>query len=51
MDMMQSARAIVDVLRAEHVRYMPGLPGGHVRGTHDALCGTPEITDPIRREG
>jgi len=34
---------VVDVLLAEGVRAVFGLPGGHVLGIYDALYDTPEI--------
>jgi acetolactate synthase I/II/III large subunit len=38
-----AGQAIVDVLRAEGVRQVFGLPGGHVIGIYDALYATPQI--------
>jgi acetolactate synthase I/II/III large subunit len=35
--------AVVDVLRAEGVRFVFGLPGGHVLSVYDALYDSPEI--------
>ena len=46
---MQAGRAIVDVLKAEGVRFVFGLPGGHVLGIYDALYDTPEITHVLVR--
>lgn len=42
-------RAIVDVLKAEGVRRIFGLPGGHVLAIYDALYDTPEITHVLVR--
>ena len=36
-------RFVVDALREEGVRFVFGLPGGHVLGIYDALYDTPEI--------
>ena len=44
-----AGRAIVDVLRAEGVRHVFGLPGGHVLGIYDALYDTPEIRHVLVR--
>jgi len=44
-----AGQAIVDVLRAEGVRHVFGLPGGHVIGIYDALYSTPEITHVLVR--
>jgi acetolactate synthase I/II/III large subunit len=44
-----AGQAIVDVLRAEGVRHVFGLPGGHVIGVYDALYGTPEIRHVLVR--
>ena len=40
---MKPGRAVVDILLAEGVRFVFGLPGGHVLGIYDALYETPEI--------
>ena len=37
-----AGRAIVDVLRAEGVKAVFGIPGGHTLGIYDALYDTPE---------
>lgn len=49
MDVVKAGRAIVDILRAEGVRYVFGLPGGHVLSIYDALYDTPEITHVLVR--
>jgi acetolactate synthase-1/2/3 large subunit len=41
--------AIVDALRAEGVRCVFGLPGGHVLGIYDALYDTPQIRHVLVR--
>ena len=46
---MNAGRAIVDVLEAEGVRFVFGLPGGHVLSIYDALYDTPEITHILVR--
>jgi acetolactate synthase-1/2/3 large subunit len=38
-----AGRAVVDVLRAEGVRFVFGLPGGHVLDIYDGLYGAPDI--------
>ena len=38
-----AGRAIVDVLKAEGVNAVFGIPGGHTLGIYDALYDTPEI--------
>ena len=38
-----AGRAIVDVLKAEGVKAVFGIPGGHTLGIYDALYDTPEI--------
>ncbi len=47
--MRNAGRAVVDVLRAEGVRFVFGLPGGHVLSIYDALYDTPEITHVLVR--
>jgi acetolactate synthase-1/2/3 large subunit len=47
--MRNAGRAVVDVLRAEGVRLVFGLPGGHVLSIYDALYDTPEITHVLVR--
>jgi acetolactate synthase-1/2/3 large subunit len=42
-------RAIVDALLAEGVRFVFGLPGGHVLGIYDALYDTPQIRHVLVR--
>ncbi|HEY1594884.1 MAG TPA: thiamine pyrophosphate-binding protein, partial [Thermoleophilaceae bacterium] len=44
-----AGQAIVDVLRAEGVKHVFGLPGGHVIGIYDALYSTPEIQHVLVR--
>jgi acetolactate synthase-1/2/3 large subunit len=44
-----AGRAIVDVLKAEGVRHVFGLPGGHVLSIYDALYDTPEIAHVLVR--
>ena len=40
---MKPGRAVVDIFLGEGVRYVFGLPGGHVLGIYDALYETPEV--------
>jgi acetolactate synthase-1/2/3 large subunit len=42
-------RTIVEALGAEGVRFVFGLPGGHVLGIYDALDDTPEIRHVLVR--
>jgi acetolactate synthase-1/2/3 large subunit len=49
MDRVTAGRAVVDVLRAEDVQLVFGLPGGHVLGIYDALYDTPEIRHVLVR--
>ncbi|HEY7629614.1 MAG TPA: thiamine pyrophosphate-binding protein [Thermoleophilaceae bacterium] len=49
METKSAGQAIVDVLRAEGVKHVFGLPGGHVIGIYDALYATPEITHVLVR--
>ena len=49
METVRAGRAIIDVLRAEGVRYVFGLPGGHVLGSYDALFDTPEVRHVLVR--
>jgi acetolactate synthase-1/2/3 large subunit len=44
-----AGRAIVDVLAAEGVRHVFGLPGGHVLAIYDALYDTPQIRHVLVR--
>jgi acetolactate synthase I/II/III large subunit len=44
-----AGRAIVDVLRAEGVRFVYGMPGGHVLSIYDALFDAPEIEHVLVR--
>ena len=43
MQEMPAGKAIVEVLKAEGVKAIFGLPGGHILGIYDALYDTPEI--------
>lgn len=43
MRMMNAGRAIVEVLKAEGVKAVFGIPGGHTLPIYDALYDTPEI--------
>src|SRR5215470_18537607 len=43
MEELTVGRAIVEMWRAEGVRFVFGLPGGHVITIYDALYDTPEI--------
>lgn len=43
MSTISAAQAITEVLKAEGVRFVFGLPGGHTLGIYDALAATPEI--------
>ena len=43
MTTMNAGQAIVEVLKAEGVKFMFGLPGGHTIPIYDALHATPEI--------
>jgi hypothetical protein len=38
-----AGRAIVDVLKAEGVKAVFGIPGDHTLGIYDALYDTPEV--------
>lgn len=49
MDTVGVGRAVVDVLRAEGVRFVFGLPGGHVLSVYDALYDTPDIRHVLVR--
>jgi acetolactate synthase-1/2/3 large subunit len=44
-----AGRALVDVLKAEGVRLVFGMPGGHVLGIYDALYDSPEIRHVLVR--
>jgi acetolactate synthase I/II/III large subunit len=44
-----AGRAIVEVLRAEGVRAVFGMPGGHVLDIYEGLHGTPEIRHVLVR--
>ena len=49
MKAVKAGSAVVDPLRAEGVRRVFGLPGGHVLSIYDALYDTPEITHILVR--
>ncbi|HKI93379.1 MAG TPA: thiamine pyrophosphate-binding protein, partial [Gaiellaceae bacterium] len=49
METVNVGRAVVDVLQAEGVRFVFGLPGGHVLSVYDALYATPEIRHVLVR--
>jgi acetolactate synthase-1/2/3 large subunit len=49
MPKMSAGRAVVDVLRAEGVKFVFGMPGGHTIGIYDALHGQQEITHVLVR--
>lgn len=44
-----AGKAVVEVLRAEGVRAMFGIPGGHTLAIYDALCDTPDIRHVLVR--
>jgi acetolactate synthase-1/2/3 large subunit len=44
-----AGRAVVDVLKAEGVKFIFGMPGGHTLPIYDALWSTPEITHVLVR--
>lgn len=44
-----AGRAVVEVLRAEGVRYIFGMPGGHTLGIYDALYDQQEISHILVR--
>jgi len=49
MTKLSAGRAVVEVLRAEGVRYVFGMPGGHTIGIYDALYGQQEISHVLVR--
>lgn len=49
METIAAGRAVVDVLKAEGVRLVFGMPGGHVLGIYDALYDSPEIRHVLVR--
>ncbi len=49
MEELTAGRAIVEMWRAEGVRHVFGLPGGHVISIYDALYDTPEIRHVLVR--
>jgi hypothetical protein len=46
---MSAGRAIVHILRAEGVRAVFGIPGGHVLAIYEGLCDTPEVRHVLVR--
>jgi glyoxylate carboligase len=46
---LSGGRAVVEVLRAEGVKFVFGMPGGHTIGIYDALYGQQEITHVLVR--
>jgi acetolactate synthase-1/2/3 large subunit len=49
MTKMSAGRAVVEVLKAEGVRFVFGMPGGHTIGIYDALYGQQEISHVLVR--
>jgi acetolactate synthase-1/2/3 large subunit len=49
MSKISAGRAVVEVLRAEDVKFVFGMPGGHTIGIYDALYGQQEITHVLVR--
>ncbi len=49
MSAMTVGRAIVDLLRAEGVDHVYGIPGGHVLSIYDALYDEPSIRHVLAR--
>jgi acetolactate synthase-1/2/3 large subunit len=49
METITAGQAIVNVLKAEGVRCVFGLPGGHILSVYDALYDTPEIKHVLVR--
>ena len=49
METVTAGRAAVEALRGEGVRFVFGLPGGHVLSIYDALHSTPEIRHVLVR--
>lgn len=49
MTKLSAGRAVVEVLRAEGVRYVFGMPGGHTIGVYDALYDQQEISHILVR--
>src|SRR5216684_2755736 len=46
---LSAGRAVVEVLKAEGVKFVFGMPGGHTIGIYDALYGQQEITHVLVR--
>jgi acetolactate synthase I/II/III large subunit len=49
MTMMSAGQAVVDVLKAEGVKFVFGMPGGHTIGIYDALYGQQQISHVLVR--
>jgi acetolactate synthase-1/2/3 large subunit len=49
MTMMSAGQAVVDVLKAEGVKFVFGMPGGHTIGIYDALYGQQQISHILVR--
>ncbi|MFT4116061.1 thiamine pyrophosphate-binding protein [Bradyrhizobium sp.] len=49
MTMMSGGQAVVDVLKAEGVKFVFGMPGGHTIGIYDALYGQQQISHILVR--
>jgi len=49
MALVTAGQAIVQVLKAEGVKAVFGIPGGHTLPIHDALLDTPEIRHVLVR--
>ncbi len=43
MALMNTGHVVVEVLKAEGVKFVFGLPGGHTLHIYDGLCKSPEI--------
>src|SRR5882672_10549553 len=49
MTRISAGQAVVDVLKAEGVKFVFGMPGGHTIGIYDALYGQQEISHVLVR--
>lgn len=49
MNKISAGRGIVEILKAEGVKFIFGMPGGHTIGIYDALYGQQEITHVLVR--
>lgn len=49
MTMMSAGQTVVDVLKAEGVKFVFGMPGGHTIGIYDALYGQQQISHILVR--